>query len=49
VRALFASAGFEETAFVRPPDMVFRVGVNTLRVAPAPYESARLFTFVENG
>lgn len=47
VRDLFASSGFDETAFVRPPDMAFRVGVNTLRARPAPYTPARLFRFVD--
>ena len=49
VRELFASAGFDETAFVRPSDMRFRVGVHTLRVEPSPFEPARLFTFVDAG
>jgi hypothetical protein len=46
-RARFASAGFDETAFVRPADMGFRVGVNTLGVRPSAYQPSRLFAFVD--
>jgi len=46
VRELFQSAGFDETAFVRPSDAGFRVGVNRLASPPSPYEAANLFSFV---
>jgi hypothetical protein len=47
VRRLFAEAGFEEVAFVRPDDAGFRVGVHRWpgpQGSPAP--GIRMFTFV---
>jgi methylase of polypeptide subunit release factors len=47
VRHLFARAGFEERAFVRPEDASFRVGVHRLTGSPDPYvPGVELFTFV---
>jgi cyclopropane fatty-acyl-phospholipid synthase-like methyltransferase len=47
VRSLFAGAGFEEVAFVRPEDAGFRVGVHRWPRAGTPYEpGVRLFSFV---
>ena len=47
VRDLFARAGFEERAFVRPDDAGFRVGVHQLVGAPTGFTpGVELFTFV---
>jgi hypothetical protein len=47
VRSVFADAGFEELAFIRPADADFRVGVHRLVAPPAAYSPGqRLFTFV---
>lgn len=47
VRQIFADAGFEEVAFVRPADAGFRVGVHRWPGAGTAYRSGvRLFTFV---
>lgn len=46
VRGLFAAAGFEEVAFVRPDDAGFRVGVHRWPGTGAPYEpGVRMFAF----
>ena len=41
VREQFRSAGFDETALVRPSDAGFRVGVNRLASPPSPYTPAK--------
>jgi len=47
VRTLFAGAGFEEVAFVRPDDAGFRVGVHRWPGPDgSPQPDARLFAFV---
>ena len=47
VRRLFARAGFEEIAFVRPEDAGFRVGVHRFAGPAEPYAPGRtLFAFV---
>jgi hypothetical protein len=47
VRSLFAEAGFEEVAFVRPDDAGFRVGVHRWPGPDgSPEPGARMFTFV---
>ena len=47
VRSLFASAGFEELAFVRPDDASYRVGVHRWPGPGTPYEpDVRMFAFV---
>jgi len=46
VRHVFARAGFEERAFVRPDDASFRVGVHRLTGSPDPFvPDVQLFTF----
>ncbi|MEV0453947.1 class I SAM-dependent methyltransferase [Catellatospora methionotrophica] len=46
IRAWFAEAGFTETAFHAPDDVVFTVGVNRLTAAPRPLDPpGRLFSF----
>ena len=47
VRQLFADAGFEEVAFVRPDDAGFRVGVHRWPGPDgSPRPDVRMFTFV---
>ncbi|WP_243058090.1 class I SAM-dependent methyltransferase [Nocardioides sp. SR21] len=47
VRDLFADAGFEEVAFVRPDDVSYRVGVHRWPGPPGlPAPGSRMFTFV---
>lgn len=47
VRGLFAAAGFDEVAFVRPDDAGYRVGVHRFNGSAEPYVPGRkLFTFV---
>jgi hypothetical protein len=47
VRHLFAEAGFEELAYIRPDDAAFRVGVHRLARPPETLvPGVRLFTFV---
>ncbi|RKE06502.1 hypothetical protein C8E86_1322 [Catellatospora citrea] len=46
IRAWFAEAGFTETAFHAPDDVLFSVGVHRLTAAPRPLGSGgRLFRF----
>jgi hypothetical protein len=50
VRGLFAGAGFEEVAFIRPDDASFRVGVARWPHPGAPYDpGVRMFSFVQPG
>jgi hypothetical protein len=47
IRRWFAASGFEELAFISPPDTFYGVGMHRLVGEPAPYQvGVRLFTFV---
>ncbi len=47
IREWFAEVGFEELAYVAPPDATFRVGMNRLAREPRPFQPAvRLFSFL---
>ena len=47
VRSVFAEAGFEEVAFVRPNDASFRVGVHRWPGPAVPFRAGvRMFSFV---
>jgi hypothetical protein len=47
IRNAFTDAGFEETAFHKPEDATFQIGVARYQGLPQQLQPARLFTFVK--
>jgi hypothetical protein len=47
IRKAFTEAGFEETAFHKPEDATFQIGVARYQGLPQQLQPARLFTFVK--